>query len=133
MRALGRAERPSSRPRPDPLTPPNGAPRSRSKKFTPTAPASTRRATSRPRATSLVQTGPAETVVRIVREAHRVVDVVVREDSEHGPEDLLPDRGGVRGQVSKDGGLDVPTPVEVLRTSAARNDAGAFGAAGCDE
>src|SRR5205823_14539032 len=26
-----------------------------------------------------------------------------------------------------------PTPVEVLRTSAARNDAGAFGAAGCDE
>ncbi len=62
-----------------------------------------------------------------------MVDVVVREDSEHGPEDLLPDGGGVRGQISKDGGLDVPTPVEVLRTSAARNDAGAFGAAGCDE
>ncbi len=62
-----------------------------------------------------------------------MVDVVVREDSEHGPEDLLPDGGGVRGQISKDGGLDLPTPVEVLRTSAARNDAGAFGAAGCDE
>ena len=82
---------PSSRPKPDCLKPPNGV-ETRTELFelTDSTPVSSARATRSARAAVARPDRAREPVRRVVREPHRVLLVLERDDGRHRPEHLLP-------------------------------------------
>ena len=98
----------NSRPIPEHLKPPNGRPTSPASALIPTLPVRSARATRVARSSSALKTAPGQAVGGVVGQAYRVGLVLVRDQAQHGAEDLLLRDAHRVVDVGEDGRLDEP-------------------------